>query len=515
MIIETTLALIFIFAALVMFHEFGHFIAGRLLGIRVEEFALGFGPKLLTLFKRGDTEYTIHPFPLGGFVKLAGMEPGQEDIADGFQAQPIWKRAVVIFAGPLASFVLAVAVFTSMGVLWGFPIGTTENRIQMVSPQTEASRIGLRAGDRIVKINGKKITEGSQMTDLIHNMPGKQITLSVRRNGHSFEKRGVPQWTIEYLGAVWSFKSGKQATVDEIGERSASSKAGIRKGDKLASINGKPITSGAQFADAVNANGERKVTLTLARNGKTIRAQAVPVTEWVEFMGVRWNFPGAIAYQTPKKSAIKFGDQLVKADGKSIKTGNQLLALLEKQENKSISLTIRREGGLRHITLRPTPQDYRAMKSDVYSAVGLLGFMPEQTLIKTGFSDSVSKGLLITKNLAGQLISTLTSSRIKEEIGGPIMIAKMTGSAVARGSYSVVTMLGALSLSLAFINLIPIPIVDGGQLALLLVEKIRRKRFTSEQMQVINLVGFAILALVFITVMWSDLFKLSQGLVPQ
>ena len=182
MFIETAIALVLIFAVLVLFHEFGHFAAARLVGMRVEEFAFGFGPKMITLFKRGDTEYTLHPIPLGGFCKIAGMEPDEQDIPDGFQAQAIWKRALVIFAGPFMSFVLAVLVFVSLGVYWGFPdFAKVQNRVGAVNPQTEAYRMNLRAGDRILEINGARVTDGEQLTSFIHSRPGERINLVIDR----------------------------------------------------------------------------------------------------------------------------------------------------------------------------------------------------------------------------------------------------------------------------------------------------------------------------------------------
>ncbi|MCE5315364.1 MAG: RIP metalloprotease RseP [Armatimonadota bacterium] len=515
MIIETAIALIFIFAILIMFHELGHYSAARLVGMRVEEFAFGFGPKLLTLFKRGDTEYTIHPYPLGGFVKIAGMEPGEEDIPDGFQAQAIWKRALVIFAGPFASFVLAVIVFIVMGLFWGFPTGTTENRIAMVSPKTEAHRIGLRAGDRIVSINGVKIASGKDMTGLIHDNPGEQLTLTVKRNDHTLTKKASPSWNIYYLGAAWSFAQGKNGTVEYVAEKSAAAKAGIKKNDKIVGVNGKNTKSGSDFVSAIETSGDKPVSIIFKRGRKTINITARPNTEWVEFGGAHWVFPGGIADKVSKGSQFKYADMLTSIAGKKIKTGDDMLKVLRKNKSMRMSAQIERDGEKKRIVLHPYLVEYQAVKHGVYTAIGLLGFMPEQTLVKTGFVDSIKKGLLITKGMAEQLIDTLTSSRIKEEVGGPLMIAKVTASSVARGIYPVMSLLGGLSLSLAFINLIPIPVVDGGHLVILAVEAIRCKRLTREQMQVITLIGMAILGVIFVTVIWSDLFKISQGLVPQ
>ncbi|MCE5323660.1 RIP metalloprotease RseP [bacterium] len=432
MFIETAVALVLLFAILVMFHELGHFTAARLVGIRVDEFAFGFGPKLITLFKRGATEYTIHPFPLGGFVKLAGMEPGEEDISDGFQAQAIWKRALVIFAGPFASFVLAVLVFVTMGMFWGFSTGTTDNRVAMVTPLSVAAKAGIRTGDRIISIDGKTVKNGKDMTKLIHNSPGKKLSLMIARNGEKFTKTAVPRWTIIYMNAVWSFPDGKRGVVEEIADKSSAQKAGLQEKDKIVSINGKKINSGTDFAAAIKQIGDRQVKLEIDRGGKTIT-----------------------------------------------------------------------------LTAKPTP------KTEKFMAIGLLGFMPEQTLKKAGFIESATKGLILTKDVVVEIVVSLGSKKIAENIGGPLMIAKITQSSVALGTYSIFRLLGLLSMSLAVINLVPIPVVDGGHLVILAIEAVRRKRLTREQMQTVTMVGIFILGAIFVTVIWSDLFKISQGLVPQ
>ncbi|MCL5104608.1 MAG: site-2 protease family protein [Armatimonadetes bacterium] len=516
MVIQTTIALVFIFAVLVMFHELGHFIAARLVGIKIEEFSFGFGPKLIRLFKRGDTDYTWRLVPLGGFVRLTGMEPGDENIPDSFQAQAIWKRALVIFCGPFASFLLAVIVFVTMGVFWGYPIGSTQNKIGMVIPQTEAARIGLRAGDRILEIDGVKISDGKQMVDFIHDAPGKDLSLLVERNGSKQTLTAVPRWSVTYLGASWSFMDAKQGSVDGVYESSPAKSAGIEPNDKLISLNGKQIGSGEDFIAAIQDAGEKQVTIELKRNDETISAKAVPPVGWVRFMGTRWAFPGAYADKVSKDSPFKYGDELVKINGAKVKTADDLLRVLRFEKSRSLDFVVGREDGEKPITVSPSPAQLAAVGQGVFTARGLLGFQPEQTLVKAGFVESVGKGLLITKNIAAVLIQTLTTKRIKDEVGGPVMIAKMTSSAVARGSYWVLQMLGGLSMSLAFINLIPIPaILDGGHLILLFVEGIRRKRWTIEQMRVFQMIGFAILVVLVVTVLWSDIFKISRGLVPQ
>jgi len=528
LVLETAIALVFIFAVLVMFHELGHFIAARAVGIRVEEFALGFGPKLIRLFKRGDTEYTIHPVPLGGFVKLAGMEPGEEDIPDGFQAQTRWKRALVIFAGPFASFVLAVVVFLFVGVYFGFPdLTKPANRVGMVNPETEAARIGLRAGDWVIRIDGTRITNGRQMTNIIHASPGKNIRLVIKRDDRNIVKVGTAQWMISYLGASWSFMLTNHAKVESVFGNSPAKRAGIQPEDELVSINGRRIIGGREMVEAIEAARDMEVTIKLMRDGKPVIVKAKPNIEWVRFAGVKWGFPGAIAQEDVSK--IRRGDKLISVNGRIIKSGLDLASISQSlgygnavkktpdSKLRYIELKLRRTDkfkAAKTVTVR-VKDSHSKVEIGYYDAIGLLGFLPEPTLVRAGIGESVARGLSDTGQKALLLIRVLTSKEIKESVGGPLMIASVTKSAVALGPYWILSTLAGLSLSLAFINLIPIPILDGGHLMIIAVEAVRRKRITKEQMQVVQAIGLAMIALLFVFVMLADIAKFAGGKVPQ
>ena len=528
MVVETTIALVLIFGTLVMFHELGHFAVAKFMGIRVEQFGFGWGPRLVTMFRRHGTEYTLHLLPVGGFVRLTGMEPGQENIPDGFQAQPIWKRALVVLAGPVMSFALAAAAFLFVGVYWGFPdLGLPENRVGQVNPMTEAARINLRAGDRIIEIDGIRIGQGKDMTDYIHNRPGRKLTLVVERRGKRWTKVGRPQWTIMYLGATWSFMRRDRALVDSVAEHTAAGKAGILPDDVLLSIDGRRIVGGQAMADAIRSNGGREVGLDLLRAGKRVTVRARPDIQWVSLAGAKWGFPGGIAESgdgdirrgsTAGRAGVHRGDTIVSVSGvEDIQTGEQMLNALHarRQGDRSPAILITRDGLDTPIEVRPTPADYAAMRTGHYDAIGLFGFLPAPTLVKAGFVESVDRGLREFGQRALYLLRILTSKRIAEDVGGPVMIAKVTAWSVALGPYYVVDMAGMLSLSLAFINLIPIPVLDGGLIVILIVEAVRRKRLSPQQAQAVTLAGFTTILVLAVLVLYLDIFRISQGLVPQ
>lgn len=186
----TALAFLFVLGILVLVHEFGHFIVARLCGVRVEKFSFGFGPKLLGK-KIGETEYLVSGLPLGGYVKLAGENP--DDATGGnpweFMSKPIWQRSLVILAGPVMNFILAIVLFWGILFVSGRQIPHSETTvIGQVAVASPAEKAGLKSGDRILSVDGTEVTNFSQMADLINKQVEKPVAVRWEREGKVFEK---------------------------------------------------------------------------------------------------------------------------------------------------------------------------------------------------------------------------------------------------------------------------------------------------------------------------------------
>ncbi len=179
----TFVASVFVFGILIFFHELGHFTVAKFVGIKVHEFSLGFGPKLLTL-PRGETSYILRIFPLGGFVRMAGMDPNEKDEEDdvrGFNSKTVGQRIAVIFAGPLMNFLLAVLLFSTIFIFQGIPVATTV--ISEVIPDFPAAKSGIMAGDRILAVDGQPVDSWEELSGLISQKPEQEIEVTVLRDG--------------------------------------------------------------------------------------------------------------------------------------------------------------------------------------------------------------------------------------------------------------------------------------------------------------------------------------------
>ena len=178
----TFIAAIFVFTLLVVIHEFGHFIIARLSGVKVEEFALGMGPKIWG-YQAKETLYSIRAFPLGGFCKMLGEDESNQD-PRAFNNKPIFKRIAIIAFGPIMNFILTVLIFSL--VFSYIPM------ISQVSENSPASKAGMVAGDEITEINGTMITEWDQIRPIVDANKGKEINVKFERKGEIKEVNVVP-----------------------------------------------------------------------------------------------------------------------------------------------------------------------------------------------------------------------------------------------------------------------------------------------------------------------------------
>lgn len=189
----TFLSAIILLGLIIFIHELGHFLSAKLMGVRVLKFSLGFGPKLIGK-KYGDTEYLISSIPFGGYVKMLGESSGEElkeeEKVFAFNYQPVWKRFIIVFLGPLFNLVFAMVIFFFV-FSYGIPVLLPE--VGDVLPQSPAERAGLMKGDTVISIDGSQINQWDEMTKIIHTSPGRSLNLKIKRRSEVITLSVVPE----------------------------------------------------------------------------------------------------------------------------------------------------------------------------------------------------------------------------------------------------------------------------------------------------------------------------------
>jgi len=351
--VTTLWSFILVLSVLIFFHELGHFLVARLLGIRVLKFSIGFGPRVWGLVRNG-TDYCISAFPLGGFVKMLGEVPGEEIPADerayAFSARPVWQRALVVVAGPLANFVLAMIIFIGIFIYYGDPIVLPE--IGQVKADSPAYEAGIQPGDYILAVNGHQVKTWEDVHRLIQASKGEPVTLEIKRREDHLKIEVTP----------------RISTVKNIfGEEVKTPLIGITAAGKL----------------------------EVRRIG--------PVTAVVKGIERTWDL--------------------------TVLTAQGFVKLFER-------------------------------------------------------------------------VVPLSS------LGGPIMIAQMAGEQAKQGFLNLFFFIGLLSINLGLLNLLPIPVLDGGHLFFYAIEAVRGRPLSQQQMQVVQQIGMFILLALMLLVFYNDIARL-------
>lgn len=275
-------AAVVVLGLLIFFHEFGHFIVAKLSGVGVLKFSLGFGRKLVG-WKLGETEYMISAFPLGGYVKMVGEDPEEEELSSedkkrSFSEQPIYKRAAIVFAGPLFNILLSIILCYLLFVT-GFP--TAISKVVGVVPDSPAQVAGFMPGDIIDKVDGKDLDVWELVSDYVEEHPGKKIDFLVRRDHTASHIEAVPENRNGkgYLGLSGS------VIVAAVMEHSPADKAGIKTKDHIIAVNGQKVGSWGAMSDIVKANPGKSLSFTVDREGRTLDFKVVPVLDPKEKVG--------------------------------------------------------------------------------------------------------------------------------------------------------------------------------------------------------------------------------------
>ncbi|NLH49938.1 MAG: RIP metalloprotease RseP [Myxococcales bacterium] len=521
----------------VIVHEYGHYKTGRLLGIGVEKFAFGFGPALYK-WKRDGIEYRINVVPLGGYVKFIGDEPDQpvpdELRSVAFNLAPIYKRMLTVFAGPAMNMVLAFLLFCVI-FLVGFPAPAAI--IGNVSDDSPAQKAGLRPGDRITSINGEPIRFWHELSLRIADSPDQPLVLGVRRADRPLEipltpeKITGPDMLFQFeteRGSIGVSPVGMRPLMDVSDANSPAYQAGLRTGDLILTVNGKPLMFLEELPERLAESGE--LTLGVARGEPnilqdnpqltdTIKIPPAPAGAWTPAdLGLRsgeLTIYDVSADGPAKAVGLKRGDRLIGLDGGPIESWEHFTKVVRANPGKPLTLTLIRAG--EELTVSVTPKKVETLdmmgRKETYGQVGIqrmIVFNPtvEETerywnpvkIVMRGAQESWIWATRIVKGIYLIIIGKVPTS----SLGGPIAIARMAGESAQMGIIQFLMFMAIISFNLAIINLVPVPIFDGGHLLLFSIEKITGKPLGEKAMALALRIGIAVIVALFLLIFYND-----------
>jgi regulator of sigma E protease len=271
--------LLVLIGVMILIHELGHFWAARAFDVKVEVFSFGFGPRLFG-FRRGETDYRFSLILFGGYVKMAGEQPGDVQSEDprSILRKPRWQRLIVAAAGPFMNVVLAIAVLTGLYMV-NYEKIIDENGavIGHVQPDSPAAKVGIVPGDKIVRLNGKANPDWEDIVTSEIESAGRPLTVTIERNGHQFPLSVTPVLDEKEGVGSAGWEGQNQIQVGAVTPGMPAETAGLQKGDLLVRINNIPIHSRYTLPETIRKSDGKPVTVEYVRNGVHNTVTMLPV----------------------------------------------------------------------------------------------------------------------------------------------------------------------------------------------------------------------------------------------
>ena len=476
---------------LIFIHELGHFIVARYFGVKVKVFSLGFGPKILK-YKKGDTLYCLSLLPLGGYVKMSGDNP-LEDIpnsekAKGFLYQKVYKKWLIAFGGPFMNLIFSVLIFLILALV-GLP--SYSPQLGDVQFDSKAYTSGFRSGDKILSVNGKAVFYYEELNEIIKNTTEENLTFTVQSKNNevktlsattSLIKNPNPLEWKKFIRTVEGLSLLSTGLRVGIMYNSPAYKAGLRTFDEITKVNGKDFRYWRDVKFFIENTTDNSLSLSIKRESEAKDFVIKKSLASLALLGIEpaYLYIDRIGPNTPAHQvSLLRGDKLISIDGKSIKSWKQVLDTISSYSGKPFSIVYQRKDQQKIVLLSPKSLfvEGNTKKRFMLGIVsGGLNVFPEPTIKKqSSFQAFVYSGQETWKWLG--FITTGLVRLVQGEIslrtmGGPITIGRVAHSSFHQGLQDFLFIMAFISLNLFFLNLLPIPALDGGYLLFFTIEGI-------------------------------------------
>jgi len=531
-IFDVLVPFVVLLGVLIFIHELGHFSVAKWLGVKVEKFSIGFGPSLFAR-KVGETEYVVAALPLGGFVKMLGETPDEalasEDVGRAFNHRPVWQRVAIALAGPVMNLILPVFLVAAI-LMSGVPTITT--RLGGVLPGSPAERAGLREGDRVVAVDGETLWRWEDL-DLHLRAPGDAaLALEVERDGQTrtieLVREPDPAGKFTDSGLSWHAPAARVGVTDPA---SPAAQAGLRTGDRIVALNGQPVANFYALERMLATlsppleieierplDGEKEIVRTIVRE-----LPAVPSAEGLGLVAVGVRIAAVEPSSPAKRAGLQSGDVVLSIDGEPATSSDQLKNTIWGSGGAPLELVVVRGQQERSINATPTERPMAVEGgTETHWGIGVsLGPSDEGA----EYRDEVVRNPLVALArgaertgeilvmIVGGLVQLVTGHVGMSSLSGPIGIGEIAADAYQASWQQFVWLMAVISVNLAILNLLPIPVLDGGQIVLAAAEGIKGSPLPTRARDVAQTVGLSLILLLMGVAFWNDIARHWSGVV--
>ncbi|OQW52390.1 MAG: hypothetical protein A4S09_08525 [Proteobacteria bacterium SG_bin7] len=540
-VFSNTVPFVILLGALIFVHELGHFLVAKFYGVRVEVFSLGFGKKILQ-FKRGDTVYCISIIPLGGYVKMYGDDPRAEvpesEKKVSFLHKPLWPRTAVVLAGPMMNFFFAIFIFAVVALLGDHNV---KPEIGDIDPNSAAATAGFIPGELVVAVDSKPIKSWKQFTESLEDKSGQQTNIAFS-GGKTITV--VPELvennellsTKSHVGSIPGLTNiSRSSAIGIVIDESPAAKAGLKTHDIVNKVNGTKVVNWRELAQKVNefkTNG--KVDFEVERYSNSLESKEVlnfeiPISQrevgandllYVLGLEPAELYLSKVIPNTPaERAGLKPNDKIISINGKTFSRWMDVLHTIRsfKEGDPSLKVSVLRNNKSMEFELTPemTKQQGSQGQQEQRFTVGIaptfsLDVTPDVVLVK---AENVGEALALgwkqtiwwTKATFTVFIKIFENKISPRNIGGIISIQQAAKKTFDYGISVFIKMMGILSVNLFVMNLLPIPVLDGGHLFFYIIEFIKGTPVSVRKMEIATQVGLFLLLGLMVFAIFNDI----------
>ena len=531
---------------LIFVHEGGHFLTAKFFNVRVETFSLGFGKKILS-FKKGETTYALSLIPLGGYVKMFGDDPSvvidEAERPRAFLHKPIYQRFAIVLAGPLTNLLFAIILFTAIG---GVGEDMPSPFVGDIQGDSVAFKEGFRPGDKVLSIDGVEVPTWNHVKETIEANPERTLEVSVARPGQTEPIKISAAVSLganenifsshRQVGQVPGLVAESRSTLVGLRDpKSPAAVAGVQSLDLITGLDGEKISYWRDLQPRLHAAALKGETVSievrdLDHEDKSEATRTLTI-KFPEGAKENLDLPSALGfeaaelyiYRTSKNSpaehaGIEAKDRLLKVGGQEVHQWSDVLARVNAYDEKSdgLEFTLLRAGAEKVLKIKPemtklmNPKGQEEHRYTVGIRSGYFPVNPDPVYYRVkGVIPMLANGLRETAQwtefVVMSMVRLIQGEVSAKNVGGVITIGRVASHSFAAGLGTFLKTMAIISINLFLLNLLPIPILDGGHLVFYAIEGLKGTPISMRKMELAQQIGLTLLMFLMVFAFYNDI----------